>query len=347
ERAEANDAMSAITVGGDLVHYEVLGRGRPVVLVHGWIGSWRYWIPTMQHLHMRYRVYALDLFGYGDSGKNPRKYTIQQQVDMLDEFMDQLAIPKAAFIGHGLGAMILSEFAFKHQDDRVPRLMLISNPLFDIGNLEARRPMRLSKRNDDDRADPDSTMMSSSLEATIPSAGMMRQALLERAAVRNRSRGRATSGEASSETSSNSSGNLLAQSIATTSISSMLDRCFDRKEIEFDKLNADVSNTDERVLMKSIAEFDAGKMLDTVNQLQIPTMMIHGQQDPLIPNPTDAVWNYVTDNSEQKVALSVEGVRHFPMLENERFGRFVLDFLEARDITALEGIKGRWQRRSR
>lgn len=39
--------MSAISVAGDLVHYEVLGRGRQVVLIHGWVGSWRYWIPTM------------------------------------------------------------------------------------------------------------------------------------------------------------------------------------------------------------------------------------------------------------------------------------------------------------
>ena len=43
--------MSAITIGGDLIHYEVLGRGRPVLLVHGWIGSWRYWVPAMQQAH--------------------------------------------------------------------------------------------------------------------------------------------------------------------------------------------------------------------------------------------------------------------------------------------------------
>jgi len=337
--------MSAITIGGDLIHYEVLGRGRPIVLVHGWIGSWRYWIPTMQHLHMRYRVYALDLFGYGDSGKNPRKYTLQQQVDMLDEFMNQLEIPKAVFIGHALGAMMLSEFAFKYQTDRIHRLMLISTPLFDIGNLEARTPLRRSTFGDDDR--DDRTLMSSSLEATIPSAGMMRQALLERAAVRNRSRGRGSGGDEEGSGPSGPVGNLLAQSIATTSISAMLDRCFRKSEIEYEKLSADVSNTDERVLMKSIAEYDAAKMLDTVNQLRVPTMFIHGQDDPIIPNPSDSVWDYVTDNLDEKVALSVEGVRHFPMLENERFGRFVLDFLEARDITRLEGIKGRWQRRSR
>ena len=78
--------MSAITIGGDLVHYEVLGRGRSVVLLHGWVGSWRYWVPTMQHLHLKYKVYALDLFGFGDSAKNLRRYTFDEQVRMVTQF---------------------------------------------------------------------------------------------------------------------------------------------------------------------------------------------------------------------------------------------------------------------
>lgn len=131
--------MSAITVGGDLVHYEVLGRGRPVILVHGWLGAWRYWIPTMQQLSLKYRVYALDLFGFGDSGKNPDKYVVIQQVKMLGEFMKALGVPKAAMIGHGLGTMILSEFA-KDNPDKVARLLLASAPLFDPGDLDTRTP---------------------------------------------------------------------------------------------------------------------------------------------------------------------------------------------------------------
>ncbi|SRR5258706_11925765 len=68
--------MSAITIENDLVHYEVLGRGRPVIFVHGWLGSWRYWVPTMQQLSMKYRTYALDLWGFGDSGKGNNRYSL-------------------------------------------------------------------------------------------------------------------------------------------------------------------------------------------------------------------------------------------------------------------------------
>ncbi|XWX03304.1 alpha/beta hydrolase [Aggregatilineales bacterium SYSU G02658] len=126
--------MSAITIEGDLIHYEKLGRGRPVILVHGWIGSWRYWIPLMQQLHVRFSVYTLDLLGFGDSAKNAEGYALANQVELLRRFMEQLAIPKAAMIGHGLGALVLGHFAH-HYPERVARLLLVSAPLFDVGTL--------------------------------------------------------------------------------------------------------------------------------------------------------------------------------------------------------------------
>ena len=124
--------MSAITIGDDLVHYEVLGRGRPVILIHGWLGSWRYWIPTMQHLSMKFRSYALDLWGFGDTSKDPdqakHKYRFDEQVKLVGDFMDKLGIGKAALVGHALGAAIAIEFAARNPD-RVPRLVGISTPV--------------------------------------------------------------------------------------------------------------------------------------------------------------------------------------------------------------------------
>ncbi|MDH4138550.1 MAG: alpha/beta hydrolase, partial [Anaerolineae bacterium] len=38
--------MSAIVIDGGLIHYESWGRGSPLILLHGWLGSWRYWMPT-------------------------------------------------------------------------------------------------------------------------------------------------------------------------------------------------------------------------------------------------------------------------------------------------------------
>lgn len=131
--------MSAITISRDLIHYEKLGRGRPVILVHDWIGSWRYWIPLMQKLHTQFSVYTLDLIGFGDSSKTVEHYTIEAQVKMLEQFMEQLGIPKAAMVGHGLGTMVVTQFALRNPD-KVARLLLSSIPLFNPGNLSERIP---------------------------------------------------------------------------------------------------------------------------------------------------------------------------------------------------------------
>ena len=77
--------MSAILLESQIVHYEVLGRGRPLIFLHGWVGSWRYWIPAMQAASVAYRTYAIDLWGFGDTAKDPAQYTLDRQVMLVEK----------------------------------------------------------------------------------------------------------------------------------------------------------------------------------------------------------------------------------------------------------------------
>jgi pimeloyl-ACP methyl ester carboxylesterase len=120
--------MSAIYVDDALIHYEVLGRGRPVLLLHSWVGSWRYWIPSMQAISNRYRVYALDLWGFGDSAKTPKRYSIEEQVRLLAGFTAEMGLRDVSLIGHGLGGIIATYFAADHTH-LTDRLVAISFPM--------------------------------------------------------------------------------------------------------------------------------------------------------------------------------------------------------------------------
>jgi pimeloyl-ACP methyl ester carboxylesterase len=91
--------MSAILLDGMIVHYEVLGRGRPIIFLHGWVGSWRYWIASMQVASTSFRAYGLDLWGFGESAHDPMRYTIDQQTDLLSRFLDEMGIGKVALVG--------------------------------------------------------------------------------------------------------------------------------------------------------------------------------------------------------------------------------------------------------
>lgn len=119
--------MSAITLSNEIIHYEVLGRGRPLVFLHGWVGSWRYWIPAMQAASVSFRAYALDLWGFGDTAKNPRYYSLQQQINLLEQFLGALGTGKISLVGHGLGAIIALLYAVR-RPELVDRLMAIGLP---------------------------------------------------------------------------------------------------------------------------------------------------------------------------------------------------------------------------
>ena len=128
--------MSAIILDQAIVHYEALGRGRPIVFLHGWVGSWRYWISSMQVASTSFRAYALDLFGYGDTAHDDHRYSLDQQAALLSRFLDEMGIGKIAIIGHGLGALVGFYFAAQ-QPGSVDRIMAVNSPL-DFNSVNAK-----------------------------------------------------------------------------------------------------------------------------------------------------------------------------------------------------------------
>ena len=120
--------MSGVLINGSLIHYETFGRGRPVLFVHGWLGSWRYWVPVMEDISTDYRTYALDLWGFGDSDKTREQYDVDTYVGLLVTFMDELGVWQAPLIGHTLGAAIAAELAARHPE-RVSKVLAVGLPL--------------------------------------------------------------------------------------------------------------------------------------------------------------------------------------------------------------------------
>lgn len=119
--------MSVVILRNQVVHYEALGRGKPVLFLHGWIGSWRYWVPAMQAASITFRTYALDLWGFGDTAKDVANYSLAAQVQLVHEFLGAMGVGKAAFVGHGLGALVALQFT-RQTPQQVDRLLLIGLP---------------------------------------------------------------------------------------------------------------------------------------------------------------------------------------------------------------------------
>ncbi len=120
--------MSSITTDQGIVHYEVYGRGRPVILLHGWLGSWGLWQETMTFLGRYYRTYALDFWGFGESGKKRSTYQVNDFVSLVDQFMEQLGIYEAPIVGHSMGGTVSLSVALSYPL-RARKVVIIGSPV--------------------------------------------------------------------------------------------------------------------------------------------------------------------------------------------------------------------------
>jgi pimeloyl-ACP methyl ester carboxylesterase len=120
--------LSSIVTDQGVVHYEVAGRGQPVILLHGWIGSWGCWVDTMTCLQSKYRGYALDFWGFGDSGRPQDSFYISDFVNLVDQFMDRLGIESAPIIGHSMGGTVALSMALTIPH-RVKQVVVVGSPV--------------------------------------------------------------------------------------------------------------------------------------------------------------------------------------------------------------------------
>jgi pimeloyl-ACP methyl ester carboxylesterase len=120
--------VSSITTDQGIVHYEVYGRGKPVILLHGWLGSWGLWQETMAYLGRYYRTYALDFWGFGESGKKRETYAVQDFVTLVDQFMDRLGIIQAPLVGHSMGGTVSLALAIQFPH-RVSKVAVVGSPI--------------------------------------------------------------------------------------------------------------------------------------------------------------------------------------------------------------------------
>lgn len=136
--------MSSIVTDRGLVHYEAYGRGRPVVLLHCWMGSWNYWLSTMEALSDRYKTYALDFWGFGESAKKG-EFSVPDYVEMVTQFMERLGLERSLVMGHSMGGTVSLSLTLKHPE-RVQKVAVVGSPISGDGlallfKLAAYRPL--------------------------------------------------------------------------------------------------------------------------------------------------------------------------------------------------------------
>lgn len=117
-----------VEVEGYPVRYRVIGEevGREtVILVHGLSGSTLWWRHNIAALAQHYRVYLVDLPGFGSMHHSANKFVLKKASSWLRAWMDALHIDHAHLIGHSMGGYICMHLAACNPE-QVMRLILVS-----------------------------------------------------------------------------------------------------------------------------------------------------------------------------------------------------------------------------
>jgi pimeloyl-ACP methyl ester carboxylesterase len=119
-------SKQTVQVNGWSVHYEVVGKGEPVVLVHGLSESTRVWYKNLPALAERYRIYLVDLPGFGAMRKFHRQFNLEQSGAWLDGWMQTVGLEAANLVGHSMGGYVCMALAAVHPE-KVKHLVLVDS----------------------------------------------------------------------------------------------------------------------------------------------------------------------------------------------------------------------------
>ena len=111
------------------------GKGFPLVLVHGFLGSSIMWGPQINYLKKKYRVITPDLPGFGSSCKVESKNSINEMAQIILDCLKEKKIGNFFLLGHSMGGMIAQEMA-KLVGEKIDKLVFYGTG--PVGNIPGR-----------------------------------------------------------------------------------------------------------------------------------------------------------------------------------------------------------------
>lgn len=128
---------------GHRIAYTVKGEGKPLILIHGFgasIGHWRQNIPV---LAAGYKVFALDLLGFGASEKAILDYSVELWQALLKDFWAAHVHEPAVFVGNSIGGLLTLMMLANHPETAAGGVLL--NPAGGLNHRpdELNPPLRL------------------------------------------------------------------------------------------------------------------------------------------------------------------------------------------------------------
>ncbi|WP_404360180.1 alpha/beta fold hydrolase [Methylotuvimicrobium sp. KM1] len=118
--------QKTVNLQSHMTTYIELGQGVPLILIHGFPFDSRLWFQNLEILSAKFKVYAIDLWGFGQSSRNVKKPDYRLYSEQLLAFTNYLGLQRVHLVGHSLGGGVCIKFAQDHRD-RIDKLVLVAS----------------------------------------------------------------------------------------------------------------------------------------------------------------------------------------------------------------------------
>lgn len=108
------------------INYEVEGEGKPLILLHGWLASLETMRPLQKYLSNQFKVYNVDIIGFGKSDLPDMPMSTNDFGDFLLDFISALNIENPILIGHSNGGKTAINYAGRNLG-KVNKIVLIDS----------------------------------------------------------------------------------------------------------------------------------------------------------------------------------------------------------------------------
>ena len=117
--------MTYAKINGLDLYYETRGTGRPLVLLHGGLGSSGMFGPVLDRLAESHQVVAVDLQGHGRTADIDRPLDVRLMAGDIVALIDHLGLKQPDIVGYSLGGGVAFQVAFQHPE-KIRRLVAVS-----------------------------------------------------------------------------------------------------------------------------------------------------------------------------------------------------------------------------
>lgn len=108
-----------------LINYIQYGKGKDIILLHGWGQNIQMMMPLGNPLSVKFRITILDFPGFGESEEPKTAWTIDDYAEMLEILVRELKIKKPIIMGHSFGGRVAIRYS---ANNSIEKLVLFGSP---------------------------------------------------------------------------------------------------------------------------------------------------------------------------------------------------------------------------